>query len=263
MQNSYRYPDPGDRLTAATIRTVGVEESEWLRQEIEILDRFADRLAMQSPRRRLLDYGSGEGRIAAYFAALFERVTAYEPDDERRAYHARLIRGDEGNVELLASFDRVAANATFDTAICSHVIQHVARDTAHAVLADLAAALRSGGALLLLTASTGMTGWDTPRYVVSRLSADGEAAESEVDAIGFEAACQRNAPGELPIHFFAMAELLGVLDRHGFHTVEAYGLHGSAGVVGPINTAGGAPPRGPGSENPDPHFRDVAIFAMR
>lgn len=266
MPASYRYPDPGDRLTAAVIRAVGVGTSEWERQEADILNRFADRLATHSPRRRLLDYGSGEGRLSARFAALFEQVTAYEPDDQRRAFHARHICGDHSNVELAASVNPAAATATFDAAICSHVIQHIARDAADAVLADLASALCPGGALLLLTTVTGLTGRGTPRYVVSRLSADGEAVESEVDATEFDTACRRNTPGELPIHFYSLGELLPALDRHSLHAVEVYGLHGKAGVVGPIEATGARcspQPGKAGSDNAYPKCRDVAIFATR
>jgi SAM-dependent methyltransferase len=266
MQGSYRYPDPGDRLTAATIRAVGFGISEWRRQEAEILNRFAVWLATQSPRRRLLDYGSGEGRVSARFATLFERVTAYEPDDQRRAIHAQRIGGDDSNVELLASFNQVAAAATFDAAICSHVIQHITRDAADAVLADLASALRPGGALLLLTTSTWLAGWDTPRYVLSWLSAKGPAVESEVDAVEFDTACRKNTLGKLPIHFFSMRELLDALNRHSFRVVEAYGLHGNVGVVGPIDLTSAAPSRQPSeASSGDTHqyCRDVAIFATR
>ena len=40
MSHSYRYPDPGDRVTAGAIRAVGVEEAELRRQESEVLDIF-------------------------------------------------------------------------------------------------------------------------------------------------------------------------------------------------------------------------------
>jgi SAM-dependent methyltransferase len=265
MQSAYRYPDPGDRLTAANIRAVGVDESELRRQEAVVLDRFADRLAAQFPRRRLLDYGSGEGRLSFHFAALFEWVTAYEPDERRRASHAQRAGDEHREVELLASFDAAAVADTFDAAVCSHVIQHIARDAADAVLADLAVALRKGGELLLLTTFSGVTRWlDEPRYVVSELSPDGNASESEVDAVGFDIACQRNTIGRLPIHFWGRRELLGSLERHGFQTVEGYTLHGNAGVVGVINTIGAtalheSSVAGPGKACL--HSRDIAILA--
>lgn len=265
MQSAYRYPDPGDRLTAANIRAVGVDESELRRQEAAVLDRFADRLAAQLSRRRLLDYGSGEGRLSSYFEALFERVTAYEPDARRRASHAQRASGEHGEVELQASFDAAAVAATFDAAVCSHVIQHIARDAVGTVLADLAVALRKGGELLLLTTFSGVTRWlDEPRYVVSELSPDGKARESEVDAVGFDTACQRNTMGKLPIHFWGRRELLSALERHGFQTVEAYTLHGNAGVVGVINTIGATALHESGVAGPENaclHSRDIAILA--
>jgi SAM-dependent methyltransferase len=262
MSHSYRYPDPGDRVTAGAIRAVGVDEAELRRQETEVLDKFEKRLGI-AHRHKLLDYGSGEGRLSGHFAALFEYVVAYEPDDDRRASHAQLASRDS-KVELLATFDRLAQASSFDAAICSHVIQHVSRDEAEVVLGDLAAALRQGGALLLLTTSTGLTWEDKPRFFVSKLSTAGEAVESEVNAVEFDAAFRRNTPGELPIHFYGKRELLHGLTKHGFVDLQAYGLHGNAGVVGLYN-ADAAPfrPGGVGQDGVPLHARDVAVMAIR
>lgn len=263
MSHSYRYPDPGDRVTAGAIRAVGVEESELQRQEADVLSRFARRLDAVH-HHRLLDYGSGEGRLTSRFAELFEYVAAYEPDEGRRATHAEsLSKGDP--VELLATFDRDALLSSFDAAICSHVIQHVSREEVRVVLDDLAAVLRPGGALLLLTAATGLDWADEPRFVVSRLSPRGRAVESEVDADEFDAVFRRNAAGELPIHFFGRTELIDSLTRHGFVDVQAYGLHGNAGVVGLHNAddTSSRPPRSACRADVPLHARDVAVLATR
>jgi SAM-dependent methyltransferase len=265
MQNLYRYPDLGDRLTAAVIQRAGIGRSEWRRQELEVLDRFVGRLTAQLPRRRFLDYGSGEGRLSPHFAALFQHMTVYEPDGQRRARHAQRIRCDGGSVELVASFNPTTATDKFDAALCSHVIQHIARDAVDAVLGDLAAAIRQGGTLLLLTTFTDLNGCGTPRYVVSRLDADGEVVDFEVDAVRFDVICRRNVPGELPIHFFGMAELMGALAHQGFRVVETYGLHGNEGVVGPIEAPWqpGRPQRDAEGRDVCPSCRDVAIIAIR
>jgi SAM-dependent methyltransferase len=265
VPNPYRYPDPGDRLTAATIRAGSIGASELRRQELEVLDHFAGRLTSQLPRRQLLDYGSGEGRLSSHFATSFEHITAYEPDDQRRATHAERIRGDGRRVELLGSFDRRTATATFNAVLCSHVIQHIARDAANAVMADLAAALRPDGALLLLTTFAGPPVEQAPRYVIARLNADGETVESDVEAADFNAAYRRNTPGELPIHFYGMGELLAALTCHRLHPVEIYGLHGSTGVMGPLAPSDPAfshQPSNARSHDILPHCRDVAIIAV-
>lgn len=262
MSHSYRYPDPGDRVTAGAIRAVGVDEAELRRQESEVLDIFEKRLGIE-PRRSLLDYGSGEGRLSGRFAALFANVVAYEPDEDRRAVHAGLI-SPGSDIELLAAFDRSAHAARFDAVICSHVIQHVSRDEAEVVLGDLAAALRPGGILLLLTTSTGLLWDDKPRFFVSRLGPAGEAVESEVSAVEFDAAFRRNTCGELPIHFYGKSELLDSLTRHGFADLQAYGLHGNAGVVGLHNADMAFSRPGRASQDGVPrHARDVAVMATR
>lgn len=263
MSKPYRYPDPDERLTVATVRATGVAGSEWGRQEPAVLDRFAQRLARLSPRRRLIDYGSGEGRLSSRFADLFDTVTAYEPDDQRRARHAADIGRTGVPIDLRATFDRTAAIGAFDGALCSHVLQHVSRATATAVLVDLATVLRPGGALLLLTTLAGPLG---PRYVVSRMGPEGRVVESDVDATEFEAACQRNLPGELPIHFYGLSELMTELGWHGFVPMEVNGLHGAAGVVGPIDPDDAlTPPNQPGRTDwtASAACRDVAVFALR
>jgi SAM-dependent methyltransferase len=256
-QTAFRYPDPGEQLTIAMIEDGVLSPAEWEQQESDILSLFRDALRPLT-RRRLLDYGSGDGRLTFQYTDLFDRVTSIEPDPERAARQSRTVDAspDRDKIEVLRSYGGIdAPRGQFDAAICSHVIQHVSAGTVDGILRDLSEALRAGGLLLLFTT---LGGWRTQRFVADSFNAAGGRVEVDLSQDEFEAACRQNQLGRLPIHFFAYHSLIETLARHSLTATAAYGFHGRTGVVGPLTS-----PEAEARLGPDlSASRDVAVIAV-
>jgi SAM-dependent methyltransferase len=242
---SYRYPDHGDRVTVALMSRGGLSHEEWEAQEAHVLSRLDDVLA-GAPARTLLDYGSGLGRLALRYAGMFERVTAYEPDLHRADEQRRCVAG-QPRVEVVTRLDDTAVG--YDAVVCSHVIQHVRTDMVEPVVRDVVGRVRDGGHVLLITT---LSPGPEPRFVIGSLDGDGAVVERPVSKQEFDAAVAGD-PGQLPVHFFPYGWLLAACDAVGLEPVAAYGLHGRAGVVGPVT-----------SETPELlACRDIALLARR
>lgn len=146
--------------------------------------RLAD--AMVPRRARILDAGSGMGRIAAHLASQGHQVVAAEPDpalvEQSRRYFPDLPVLPH---EILALTADVLADAdapdAFDLIVCvGNVIKFVAEDTEIAVLERLGSLLAGGGRILVGFHLRG--GPDTARrYTADEFAADVRAAGLRVD----------------------------------------------------------------------------------
>ena len=252
----YRYADPGDRLTRQLIAQSGLSDEAWERQESLVLDELTGPLTTLEPRRRLLDFGSGLGRLSVRFAGLFDQVTSIEPDVDRARAQAATVAASPyaDRIQLTSGGLGPAEVGQYDAVICSHVIQHVGTATANSILDTLAAALRPGGYLLLLTTLTSTT---AERFVIKRLAAGSRVFEQDVSRAEFELACRTNEIGRLPVRFFSYSDLADALARRSLRLVASYLFHGRLGVVGPVT----APPVPTGGIAEPLAWRDIAILA--
>jgi hypothetical protein len=272
---AYRYADPGDQLTSQLIAHSGLSDLAWELQESAVLDIFGRRLAALPHRHRLLDFGSGLGRLTVTAAGWYDHVVSVEPDPDRARGQAGVVAESPaaGRIEIYLAMPPVPLDGPrYDAAICSHVLQHVDDAAADAILAQLAGAVQVGGHLILLSAFSGS--WRITRHVVDRLDPHGQFQELPISRAEFNQVCQANIAGYLPIHLASLSDLYRQLTVAGFTPCLAYGFHGLAGVVGPLPTE--PPPtdadRGPDATNAnlgsDPlgglsSCRDVAILAAR
>lgn len=115
--------------------------------------RLADALVPRGA--RILDAGSGMGRVAAYLHARGHRVVATEPDP-RLAAQSRRTYPDVAVLphDILGLTDETisaaGAPAEFDLVVCvGNVINFVAEDTEVAVLGRLGRLLATGGRILV------------------------------------------------------------------------------------------------------------------
>jgi SAM-dependent methyltransferase len=249
VPRDYRYPDDGDILTAAMIEDSAVAQELWGEQESEILQLFEAELRGLSPRRYLLDYGSGEGRITERFASLFERITSFEADPQRAERQARLLAHSPyaEHIDVFSDLGEVdALGVEYDAVVCSHVLQHVATDIANGILEYLARALRAGGSALI---TTSVYRWDRELFTVSSFGSDGRNVEKEVAPAEFDRVFTSNEQGLLPIHFFACTGLVELIASHGLEPSAAYAFHGGAGIRGPLALS---------DEDGDERVRDLA-----
>lgn len=92
--------------------------------------------------QRVLDFGSGEGFTADYYAAN-NQVVAVEPSQEMLAqrYHTNSYRQIIGSTDALKEFE----DETFDLILCHNVLEYA--DDREEIIRELARLLRSNGRL--------------------------------------------------------------------------------------------------------------------
>lgn len=254
----YRYPDPGELLTLQAIADTGLSVDAWEGQESQVLDALTDPWSRLAPPRRLLDFGSGLGRLTLRFAGLFDLVTSIEPDvDRARAQvEAVAVSGLADRIQVRTNGLGSADYGQYDAVICSYVLHHVDTAAASSILDELALAPRPDGYLLVLTTLTSST---SERFTIERLDADNRLLEQEVSRAEFDLSCRSNEVGRLPVRFFSYSDLTDAFARRSLRMVASYLFHGRLGVVGPLT----APPVLTSRTVKPLPWRDIAILARR
>jgi hypothetical protein len=247
-QRAYRYPDDGDAVAVGIIAASGLSGQEWEQQESFVLQQF-DKTISAAEAHRMLDYGSGLGRIAKRYASLFESVTSYEPDADRLRDQQDQIEPDPNRdrIDLISALND--SHIGYDLAVCSHIIQHVSTELIDDLMDDLVSRVRRGGHFILLTT---LSAEDQQQFAIGRLHA-GRSIEVSVSRDEFNAATRDGGHQLLPVHFFPFATVISLCGVRGLEVVEAYGLHGRVGVVGPVATM---------TSQLD-SCRDIAVLARR
>jgi cyclopropane fatty-acyl-phospholipid synthase-like methyltransferase len=207
--------------------------SDWEQQESAVLEQV-DGILRRYPRQAALDYGSGLGRLARRYAAIFRQVTSYEPDAGRARQQRESMAGSADADRIRLVSDVADVGDGYDAVVCSHVIQHVATPTAGDILQDIALRIHPGGHLLLVTT---LSPHSSDMFVVDRIAEDGAVVEDEVSWAGFNSTAEAGTQGVLPVRFFSFDDLVSVLAKLGMDLVSAFGFHGGAGVVGPLGAA--------------------------
>jgi SAM-dependent methyltransferase len=97
------------------------------------------------PRLKILDFGSGLGVTANYYA-LWHKVTAIEPSDEMisNRHKENMYEQIQGGVEKIAVFE----DETFDMVFCHNVLEYI--EDKEPVIAELLRVLKPGGILSII-----------------------------------------------------------------------------------------------------------------
>jgi SAM-dependent methyltransferase len=231
----YSYPDLGDRVTLATIRTLEPEPGYWSQSEDVMRRDFIDpRLGdiKKKTNARGIDIGCGAGRLLPWLATYCRNLTALEPDPQR--LHLARIRIDANLASRtvfremhLESLDEAA---TYDLVLCSHVLQHLRRDLLPPFVRKLRSLCANGGQVVVFTTHAPP---DEDRFVKAYLLPDGTPREESVTAEEFDRLAD-NSSGLLPIKFFSLEAIRTTLGEAGLEVRDHYVYHCCEGSFGDL-----------------------------
>ena len=201
---------------------------------LDVLQTVVSSLAGQTGRAALdiVDAGGGTGGFAVPLASLGHHVTVVDPSPDSLAAAQR--RAAEQNVPLravqgdAADLADLAGKQSADLVLCHSVLEYV--DSPPAAMAAIAAVLRSGGAVSVLTASAvaavihrGLAGrFDEARRLLDGL---GSAASGNGDGGG-----PAEGPGACPRRF-TVAGVTGLIEQAGLRPGPALGVRVFADLV--------------------------------
>ena len=201
---------------------------------LDVLQTVVSSLAGQTGRAALdiVDAGGGTGGFAVPLASLGHHVTVVDPSPDSLAAAQR--RAAEQNVPLravqgdAADLADLAGKQSADLVLCHSVLEYV--DSPPAAMAAIAAVLRSGGAVSVLTASAvaavihrGLAGrFDEARRLLDGL---GSAASGNGDGGG-----PAEGPGACPRRF-TVAGVTGLIEHAGLRPGPALGVRVFADLV--------------------------------
>jgi S-adenosylmethionine-dependent methyltransferase len=205
---------------------------------LDVLQTVVSALAGQTGRAPLdiVDAGGGTGGFAVPLASLGHHVTVVDPSPDSLAAAQR--RAAEQNVPLravqgdAADLAGVAGKRSADLVLCHSVLEYV--DSPPAAMTAIAAVLRPGGAVSVLTASAvaavihrALAGrFDEARRLLAGL---GSAASARGDGNG-AAAEGHGQPGACPRRF-TLAGVTGLIEEAGLRPGPALGVRVFADLV--------------------------------
>jgi 2-polyprenyl-3-methyl-5-hydroxy-6-metoxy-1,4-benzoquinol methylase len=207
-----------------------------------VLQTVVSALSGQTGRAALdiVDAGGGTGGFAVPLAGLGHRVTVVDPSPDSLAAAQR--RAAEQNVPLravqgdAADLAALTGEQSADLVLCHSVLEYV--DSPPAAMAAIAAVLRPGGAVSVLTASAiaavihrALAGrFDEARRLLSAIgAAPGNGSGPEVKGDG-EAGGGHGRPGTGPRRF-TLAGVTGLIERAGLRPGPAQGVRVFADLV--------------------------------
>lgn len=257
----YDYPDAEDVVVAGIYESQSPRTKElWNQGEYECLARVREVLETLSPRNRLIDFGSGVGRLTLRFVDLFdEGVTSFEPSPSRLMAQQEYLQTDP-NCDMVTLVPETAGlRGDYDAAIFSHVVQHILDVDAKEALANVVSLLRPGGVLALFATVTD----ELDSYFLSFIDEQGVLIEKPISSDEFDAEVIASFHERLPIRFFNPNTLAHMLHEAGCENLEAHVFHGPDGRVGPFD-----PSRPIGTLEPQiataiGKARDVMVLATR
>jgi len=209
MVMKYFYPDINDKLISSEIEKKEPFSGYWDNSEKFVLSGVME-LIQGSSRERLVDAGTGEGRLSKLFAPFFDEVIALDPDPQRLAKAQKSFR-DSGtsNIQCIVSTlqDAQVEKSSCDMVLISHIIQHVPTTELNAMFKKAHALLKEGGKLVLMTNhSTRLHDRYTKQFMKNCEIVNQSISEEEFNSLTM------NKDGILPIHHFTIKTLRNYLN---------------------------------------------------
>jgi ubiquinone/menaquinone biosynthesis C-methylase UbiE len=192
----------------------------------DVLEAVVSALVAETGRAQLdvVDAGGGTGGFAVPLASQGHAVTVVDPSPDslaaaqRRAAEAGVpLRAVQGDVADLAS---VAGDKNVDLVLCHSVLEYV--DSPPAAMAAIAAVLRPGGAVSVLTASA-------VAAVIHRALA-GRFDDARRLLAGIGAGSEQGA-GPAPARRFTLAGVTALIEDAGLRPGAAHGVRVFADLV--------------------------------
>jgi methyltransferase family protein len=207
-----------------------------------VLQTVVSDLAGQTGRAALdiVDAGGGTGGFAVPLAGLGHHVTVVDPSPDslaaaqRRAAEQDVpLRAVQGDVADLAS---LAGERSADLVLCHSVLEYV--DSPAAAMAAIAAVLRPGGAVSVLTASAvaavihrALAGrFDEARRLLTGIGAAGRGSAGNGQAADGTGQPGSGQPGAGPRRF-TLAGVTGLIEQAGLRPGPAQGVRVFADLV--------------------------------
>lgn len=230
---SYTYPDRQDRLTCQLIETE-YDGAYWGKSEDAVLSRACDLIhnlrktghaCWSEKELRLLDAGCGLGRLFSVFAdAGVDTITAVEPDQQRFAEAAKEADRVTGKSScrvqaLYGDCSVLPEQSSFQIVLSSHVLQHITRAMAEALMEEMSRRLQPGGLFILTTTCTD----NTDDLFFRESWRNGERHEEPIDGTAFDETF--GMPDVLPVRIFASDTVKEMAARHGLSFREVLAYH--------------------------------------
>jgi len=170
-----------------------------------------------------LDAGAGLGRLTFRYASLFRSVVAVEPDPDRytscRWFLSRTSLQHPERIQFVNGLvdDLRGMSGTFDIAISSHVIQHIAIPTARAYFRRIRDLLKPDGVFVVSTTNVPHAAYGYEVYRPGQGTFP--ISETEFNVLGLTP----NASG-LPVRRFSAKRLRQELEEAGFRPRRWFGF---------------------------------------
>jgi Methyltransferase domain len=210
---------------------------------LDVLQTAVAALSGQTGRAALdiVDAGGGTGGFAVPLAGLGHRVTVVDPSPDslaaaqRRAaeqhVQLRAVQGDAADLALLAG------KQSADLVLCHSVLEYV--DSPSAAMAAIAAVLRPGGAVSVLTASAvaavihrALAGrFDEARRLLSGIGAPGNGSGPAVRGDGTGRRAEGGGPPGAGPRRFTLAGVTALIEQAGLRPGPAQGVRVFADLV--------------------------------
>jgi S-adenosylmethionine-dependent methyltransferase len=195
----------------------------------DVLEAVVSALVAETGRAQLdvVDAGGGTGGFAVPLASQGHAVTVVDPSPDslaaaqRRAAEAGVpLRAVQGDVADLAS---VAGDKNVDLVLCHSVLEYV--DSPPTAMAAIAAVLRPGGAVSVLTASA------VAAVIHRALAGRFDDARRLLAGIGTGSEQAADGAGPAPARRFTLAGVTALIEEAGLRPGAAHGVRVFADLV--------------------------------
>lgn len=187
---TYSYFDTSEKGMTNFVRTYEPFPGYWASSERYVLKRAVDRfIRTKKTRDTLLDLGCGEARLGPVFYPHFSHIIGIDPGAKRiynakKKVSARLLRKTTFITDDF--MDVTLPKQTFDTIVCSHVIQHVPNTYLTPWFDKMYEILKPNGLLFLMTS---IHQSDEDEYVISRKGMNWEKVDKETFEKSYHSRC--------------------------------------------------------------------------
>lgn len=149
-QKEYIYPDVDDTNTLIFIENNEPYKGYWEKSENEVLNQFRS-LSKKKNHKKILDIGTGNGRLIPYYQNFFSDITVIDPDIKRLNVAKGVLKNHK-NVKFIQStlLNSNLKDEKYDIILCAHVLQIIRTPYIKQFVAKMYKHLKPEGRLVIL-----------------------------------------------------------------------------------------------------------------